>query len=765
MRTPGSLSHLLYPLKKRWYLVLICVAVSTVLATRYLYLATPQYQSSATIKIEDSQGMSNSNLYRDFDVFKSNVKVQTEVEVLKSRSLFERALDKLDFYVEYYVTNELKKEEIYNEAPIKVDFEITDAAFQQQAYTFNYTGGNKFSITYDVKGTEIEKLGEFGKKICDRGVCITINKDNNILKYKSQSYLSQPWDFVVYSKTALTTRLMTSDYLVKTVDKDANIIKVYYSHSVPEKSSKMVNAIAAAYLEQSILDKHEFAGSTVDFINQQLADVVKELEAARDAIKAYRIENNIVNIPQETEATYKTLGQFEIQKVDLNMKLANLEQISDYLRHNREVKFTGPEFETVQDGLFSEAVNRLNTKFREREEILKKYTAESDQVKNIDADIEQQKAYLVESVNNSRRKILAKQDELYVAIDDEKSTFIGLPEKESTLQELNRNYYLNEKIYNFLIEKRTEALITSKVDVSFNKVLEYAITPYEAIFPRKNVVLGAALILGLIFGIALAYLRQYMKPEVHTPEDMALNSSIPVIGHIEKIAKGKPAYKTFTALTTRIMMNKQEGDSMVITVTSTRKGEGKSFIAAQLARTLAAQDKKVVIIDLNTYSPRMNEWFEIRSDEGIAEVYTQHKSLQDVIRISSIPNLDIITSGLDDHPIGHLIATQRTKEILDELRRYYDAIIIDAPDVGEHTDAIPFMKWSDLNLYIVKAASGRNELIANAEMVKEEYRLQEVYFVVNAMKEQRNHTGYVSPEKSKFIKSKQTPQLTNLFMW
>lgn len=765
MRTPGSLSHMLYPLKKRWYLVLICIAISAVLATRYLYLATPQYQSSATIKIEDSQGMSNSNLYKDFDVFKSNAKVQTEVEVLKSRSLFERALDKLDFYVEYYATNDLKQEEVYHESPIKVDFEITDPAFQQQAYTFNYIGGNKFSITYDVKGTEIEKSGEFGKKICDRGVCITVNKDNTILKYKSNSYLSQPWNFSVYSKSALTTRLMTKDYLVKTVDKDANIIKIYYSHSVPEKSSKMVNAISEAYLEQSILDKHEFAGNTFDFINQQLAIVGKELEAARNDIKVYRIENNIVNINQETEATYKTLGQLEIQKVDLNMKLANLENISDYLRHNREVKFAGPEFETVQDGLFSESINRLNAKFRERNEVLKKYTAESDQVKNIDADIEQQKAFLIESINNSRRKILARQDELYVAIDEEKSTFNGLPEKESILQELNRNYFLNEKIYNFLIEKRTEALITSKVDVSFNKVLESAVVPTQALSPRRNVVMGVALMIGLILGIVLTYLRHYMKPEVNVPEDMASNSTIPVIGHIEKIAKGKPAYKTFTALTTRIMMNKQEGDSMVITVTSTRKGEGKSFIAAQLARTLAAQDKKVVVIDLNTYNPRLDQWFDIRNDEGIAEVYTQHKSLQDVIRISSIPHLDIITSGMDGQPIGHLIATQRTKEILDELRRYYDAIIIDAPDVGEHTDAIPYMKWSDLNLYIVKAATGRNELIANAEMVKEEYRLQEVYFVVNAMKEQRNHTGYVSPEKRKFIKSKQNPQLTNLFMW
>ena len=89
MRTPGSLQSMLYPLQKRWYLIVICILLSGIAATRYLYMATSQYQASATLRIEDAQdGMSGSNLYRDFDVFKSNPKVQTEVEVLKSRSLF-----------------------------------------------------------------------------------------------------------------------------------------------------------------------------------------------------------------------------------------------------------------------------------------------------------------------------------------------------------------------------------------------------------------------------------------------------------------------------------------------------------------------------------------------------------------------------------------------------------------------------------------------------------------------------------------------------
>jgi len=757
---------MLYPIQKRWYLIVICMFLSGIAATRYLYMATSQYQATATLRIEDSQdGMSGSNLYRDFDVFKSNPKVQTEVEVLKSRSLFEKALTNLDFYVEYYRQGELKQEEVYHASPFLVDYSITDSSFSSMNFNLNFIEGNKFLISYERYGSKIEKKATFGERICDRGVCVTVQKDEEQLRYHPQMK-QESWSFTVYSREALTTKLMAAPYLVKAPDKDVNIVKLYYTHAIPEKASCMVNAIADAYIAQGIEDKKSLASSTVDFINQQIAIVGKELEDARDAIKTYRIKNEIVNITQETDATYKTLGELTLQKVDVNMQLNVLENMSDYLRKNKEVKFSGPEYGTVIDLLFTESVGRHNAKIRERDELLKKYTTENDRIKNLDAEIAQQKAYLIESVNNTRRKLLSKEDDLYAAIDDQRATFKGMPEKESTLQELNRNYYLFEKVYNFLIEKRTEAIITQQVNVSFNRVLESALTPTMAVMPRKDVIWGLAMILGFVMGVVMAYFRHYTRPSVNTPEDLTLNSSIPVIGQIKQFKNNEPAYKAFTALSARIFMTRPDQKCTVITVTSTRSGEGKSYVAAQLARTLAAQDKKVIMLDMNAYHPQLSDWFDTRNDLGMNEVYTRQCALQDAIQITSIPNLDVITSGNKENTFEHLVATNRTRDIIDELRLQYDAVIIDTPEVGEYIEAIPFMKWSDLNLYVVRAESGKNELVANAEMVKEEYRLEEVYYVLNGMKEKRNHTGYIKPAKTENLKSKKyQARLTNLFMW
>ncbi len=760
----NSIKSLLVPLQKRWYIIVIFILLSSIAATRYLYVSTPMYQASCTIKTQDQEA-SNNNLYRDFDVFNTNTKVQSEVEVLRSNYIFEKALDKLDFNVEYYHIGEFADMEEYHSCPFKLNFTTTDSIFYDQHFDFKYLGGKNYKISYTQGNTKIIREAKLGEEVSDKGWTITINKDEQIALHQTNASISDPYRFIIYSKPALVAHLMNTDYIVRAIDKDVNIIKVYYKHPVPEKAMRLVNAVAQAYIEQGINDKKNVAGSTVDFINQQLAIVTNQLDNAKNAIKDYKVKNEIVNIPQQTDATFKTLSQLELQKVDINMQLAILENLSEYLRRNKQLNIAGPDYNTISDPLFTEGVSKLNIKLRDRETLSTKYTNEDERIVDIDKEITQLRSYLIESINNTRKKLLIKQDEIFASIDEQKATFEGVPEIESTLNEMNRNFFLYEKVYNFLIEKRTEAIITQQVNMSFNKILEEASLPRKEVFPIPEVVWGVALFIGLILGIVAAYIRHAMKSLVSNREDIEKISSIPFIGNIERFTKSGVGYNSFTSLTTRMMLTQQQSKKMLITITSSTGGEGKSFIAANIARTMAAMDKKVVLLDMNPHSPTLCNMFDVRTHEGIADVYRNTQKLQDVINITSFPNLDLINTGDEAETISHLLATQKTTDILNELKEQYDIVIVDTPEVGKYTDAIPFMKWSDMNLYVVKADSTNTNLIANAELVKEEYRLQEVYFVLNSMNEKRNHTGYLSVNSLKTRSKKIIPQITSLFAW
>jgi tyrosine-protein kinase Etk/Wzc len=273
--------------------------------------------------------------------------------------------------------------------------------------------------------------------------------------------------------------------------------------------------------------------------------------------------------------------------------------------------------------------------------------------------------------------------------------------------------------------------------------------------------MAAALVLG-----SVAATVAYAKRKIHSPADLRDHKSIPFIGQIEILQDVKGAYQSFTALSTKIQCNLDAGKHQIITVTSSRKGEGKTFIASHIARTLAAQHKKVLLIDANTFNPKLHELFEMKQESGLTDYYSNKAPIADCIHTTSVDQLDILPAGIDSNPVSHLISSDKTKSLLDHLSPQYDAIVIDTPEVEEHIDAIPFMKWSDLNLFVVKSDTQRAELIEHAEILKEEYRLKEVSFLLNAMKKDRNHIGFMRNNKEYKIKgNKYIPRIANLFVW
>ena len=272
-------------------------------------------------------------------------------------------------------------------------------------------------------------------------------------------------------------------------------------------------------------------------------------------------------------------------------------------------------------------------------------------------------------------------------------------------------------------------------------------------------------IAAFVFG-SIAALVAYAKRKIQSPADLRDQKSIPFIGQVEILQDVKGAYQSFTALSTKIQCNLDAGKHQIITVTSSRKGEGKTFIASHIARTLAAQHKKVLLIDANTFNPKLHEVFSMEQENGLTDYYSNKAPINDCVHATTIDQLDILPAGIDTNPVSHLISSDKTKSLLDQLSPQYDAIVIDTPEVEEHIDAIPFMKWSDLNLFVVKSDTQRAELIHHAEVIKEEYRLKEVNFLLNAMKKDRNHIGFMRNNKEYKIKgNKYIPRIANLFVW
>ena len=736
----------------KWHWLLFTMITVCVVAGFYLFVKPTVYQSTAVVKIDlINQSVNNNANAKD---------IAAEVETIKSKSLFEKALATTDFSVAYFIKGNFRNTEIYNHAPFTIDSLITKPGFDKRAYYFQYLDASHFSINYSTPTTDKTIVATFGKLIKDDGCSFIINKSKN------KNYFNEyEWGFNLYSTAALSKELYNANYKVITTNDrpNANVVKVSYTHPVPEKASVLVNAIVNTYIDQINNDNHSYANNTNEYLDDQLADFAEKLHHSTKQINQFKSNNDFMDLYQSSDATYKTLGQLEVQNVDINLKLTSLDRLSEYLRHSSSDSYIAPDLDEIKNNAFGEAINRFNQNLREK----KKLTASgnTDQLAQVQTDIDAERAFLVECVNNTRKKLILQKQSLTTSINSERASVGELPNKQNKLQSLSRDYYLNERIYNFLADKKAQLVVLQNPFEQTNKFIESA---EPAFYPEEKtsplffiLVMVAALVLG-----SVAAMVAYAKRKIQSPADLRDQKSIPFIGQVEILQDIKGAYQSFTALSTKIQCNLEAGKNQIITVTSSRKGEGKTFIASHIARTLAAQNKKVLLIDANTFNPKLHELFSMEQESGLTDYYSNKAPISECVHTTSIDQLDILPSGLDTNPVSHLISSDKTKTLLDQLSPLYDAIVIDTPEVEEHIDAIPFMKWSDMNLFVVKSDTQRAELIEHAEILKEEYRLKEVNFLLNAMKKDRNHIGFMRNNKEYKIKgNKYIPRIANLFVW
>ena len=736
----------------KWHWMLFTMITVFVVAGFYLFVKPTVYQSTAVVKIDlINQSINNNSNTKD---------IAAELETIKSKALFENALATTNFNVEYFIKGNFRNTEIYNHAPFQVDSLVIKSGFDKRAYYFQYLDASHYSINYSTPTTDKTIVATFGKLIKDDGCSFIVNKSNN------KNYFNEyDWGFNLYSPAALTKELYNSNYKVlTTTDRpNANVVKVSYTHSVPEKASVLVNAIVNTYINQINNDNNSYASNTNEYLDDQLADYASKLHHSTKEINQFKSNNEFMDLYQSSDATYKMLGALEVQNVDINLKLTSLDRLSEYLRHSSSDSYIAPDLEEVKNNAFGEAINRFNQNLREKKKLIS--SGNTEQLAQVQTDIDAERNFLVECVNNTRKKLILQKQSLTSSINSERASVGELPNKQNKLQSLSRDYYLNERIYNFLADKKAQLVVIQNPFEQSNKFIENA---EPAFYPEEKssplffiLVMAAALVLG-----SVAATVAYAKRKIHSPADLRDHKSIPFIGQIEILQDVKGAYQSFTALSTKIQCNLDAGKHQIITVTSSRKGEGKTFIASHIARTLAAQHKKVLLIDANTFNPKLHELFEMKQESGLTDYYSNKAPIGDCIHTTSVDQLDILPAGIDSNPVSHLISSDKTKSLLDHLSPQYDAIVIDTPEVEEHIDAIPFMKWSDLNLFVVKSDTQRAELIEHAEILKEEYRLKEVNFLLNAMKKDRNHIGFMRNNKEYKIKgNKYIPRIANLFVW
>ncbi|MEL1253539.1 GNVR domain-containing protein [Flavobacterium sp. DGU38] len=689
--------RILKPFFRGLPIIILAVVISILAAKKYLNYVTPMYESTAKLKLADVQeGVPSANLFKDFDVFASANKIATEIEVLKSSLLIEKAIDELPFDKEIYRKGSMRSVELFRNSPILIEGTFSSEEALDKKYGLDVISNKEFIFFYPNSKKGIK--GSFGKLFTIKGGTVLIHLNEPFIKSKKDLKIIDFYEFEFLSKQKLMDKINKNLDIVS-VDKDVPVIRINLKSNVPEKAALFVNKLAEVYVKDYIESKFRAADTTVDFLKEEINSSNKKLAASENNIRNFKDKEHIINIPQETETDLRKIAQLKIEKANLKMSLDAIKDLNKYIA-NRKGNFLdlAPNFEAFTDLLSTEMVKNMKNLQAEKKDLLLTYTPENEKVKVIDAKLKDLTDYQIESIKNTENNLQIKYTELSREIKESEKAFIGLPEKEKKLAILNRDFNLYEKNYNFLNEKRIDAEIAKSAKIAFHKVISPAEISTSPVSPIRAIIIIVAAIMGMFGSIVLIYIVHFAKAKVNDTYTIEKNSTIPVAIATPFIKKREQTDDHFLKEALQMELKGLIQQKGIITISSYDKTREHLFHSKNLIRAFCTQGRKVLVVDTTG-------------------------ELQNQVNDNNYINL----SGSK-----YLRATQSVfKNEIGEKMKDYDLCIIHNQSIKKGRLALLFMSLASQNFIILDSRRTAEKSIVNIELLQEEYHLPNLSFILN----------------------------------
>ena len=667
------------------------------------------------------------------DIFRSRQNLQNEIGILKSFGLNHQVMANLEeFHVVYTAVGKrgIAETRLYRNSPFIVD---CDSIWLQpgKRVDIKILSDEKYLLT--IEADEYEGEHSFGERFEKFGFDFVIKprKEEASPYYPDRSnryyfYVTSPASLANYYRSKLS---------VAPIDEEATLVTLTVSGLVPDQEADYLNMLMTAYIDLGLRWKNEAAQQTVKFIDDQLGFISDSLVKAENKMENFRFSNRFVDLTAEGNLVLQRLERYENEKNALNMQLQYYQYLKEYLTsRNESGLIVSPSIMGVADPLLVRLVEELsNLQLQQKQAgfVMKDNLPATDL---ISSKVEQARASLLENVTNSINQLRLSMGDVEKRIGEVNAQLGRLPGTERQLIRIQRDFDLNSTVYNFLLEKRAEAGIAMASKVSDNKIIDIA-EPYNAarIKPRVRQNYMLALILGLLLPAIAIILIDLANNKIIDKKDIERATQAPILGFISHNSYGtevpvveKPGStlaESFRSIRTSLKYFMPEGQPAVIAVTSTISGEGKTFVAMNVAAIISMLGKKTLLVGLDLRKPRINKILNLDHSKGMSTYLSGNHTFEDVVQPTPIENLWFVSSGPIPPNPSELIERQAMTDFLERARKEFDYIIIDTPPAAVVTDALLLASRADVTLFVVRQRySARNTL----SLIDEIYRNREI---------------------------------------
>ncbi len=734
-----SFTKLMEPPLRHKILIISLTILMAILSIIYLYFQPNIYKATSTLEISGKKASPSINDLLATALSQSSQNIDTEMEILKSHFVAKMALKKVDFIHHYYYVSNYKTVELYKDAPFKVEL--------KKGYGVKFTiypkGDNKFILEAKKKGKDdFEKEFEFNQWIKGPYFEIKVTKTGD-LKY--DKYIFEAED------TKDVLRYLDENLKVKQATPRASIIVISFEDSVAKRAQEYVDALAKAYIKQSIERKTKQATKRIKFIDEQLKQITKNLKASEDKLADYKKKTNIINLSTKAKAVVERTSKLEAELTKVSLEREVVQALYNQVRNGEDLENISIVGVGLDGGSLISMVQQLQDAIIKKKMLLQDYTNAYPDVIKVTSSIIQLRNSILHKIKNMLKLLNEREAFAKNSLKKEKKIISKLPMNEKVLTNLKRQFMVNEKIYSYLLEKRSESSVIKASTISSNRIIDKAEVASKPVKPKKKlIVLGGALI-GFILALILAYIMDLIDDKIESKEDIEKLTDVPIVGTIPKAkenangvavldAPKSALSESFRSLRTNLQFMAKDGNS-TIAITSTVASEGKTFVSVNLATIISLTGQKTIVLNLDMRKPTLHSRFGLSNSNGMSTYLSGKSLLYEIIQPSKYENLDVITSGPIPPNPSELINSRAFKDLIERLKAVYDVIILDTPPIGVVADARVIMNVSDANLYVLREGYSKKSFIENIDKLKEE-GIKGLGIVYNDTKFSKDSYGY-----------------------
>lgn len=746
-----------------WYWFIISALVCFGLAMLYLRYQPNVYRVATKVLIKDEENKrysSNDLMQSQMGFITNSSGFDNEIEILSSAAVATRAVKSLKLYVRYTMEGRVRDADLYRNSPIVVDIEESHLDELKQPLPIAITKKGKgihVEISQPSKGDAPEVLA-VDLKTLPSSVNANVGK---ILFSQNPGFElgDRKLTAVIYPPIAIGRRYSRS-LRAEPTTKFTSVARLSLLDTHPERAMDYLAELVEAYNEDANEDKNLLAEKTEDFINDRINSIRTDLDATESQIEQYKRGNSLVNLPTDATTALTQSTEFQKKQVEIQTQMSLVKSLLDYVENPTNSLTLIPANIGVSNPATNSMIAEYNNGVIKRNRLIRGSSENNPQVLQVTDEV----MSMWSAVQQQLRGIYSDLQIQRNSAESQYNRFSGrvssTPTQERAMNNMGRQQELKASLYLMLLEKREQNAISMKSIATKARVIDMPLLEGK-VSPKSRLILLASLIIGFLLPFLYYYLKDLLRFHIEGRDDLEKASKLSILADIpltSKLSDGERAIvvkentndmmeEAFRGLRTNLRFV-LEGNEKVILTTSSVPGEGKTFVATNLAMSLALLDKRVLVVGLDIRKPRLVKLFNLpQREQGITNYLSAETADFDLLEKQIVhgvinKNLDVLPAGIIPPNPGELITREMLDKAFEHLRTIYDYIILDTPPVGLVSDTLELGRLADVSFFVVRPEVTTKNDVDNINRIAETKKLPKVNLVLNGIDLKKKKYGF-----------------------